>query len=77
MIFFGGRMLRAAVGELLRHYHRERNHQGLGNRLKGPGAQFDRSQSGIECHQRLGDMLRSGIWDNGCSDVAATIVSPP
>ena len=33
MIFFGERSLRKAVHEFMVHYHSERNHQGLGNRL--------------------------------------------
>src|SRR4029450_247783 len=33
MIFIGQASLRRAVGEYIEHYHRERNHQGLGNRL--------------------------------------------
>jgi putative transposase len=33
LIFFGENPLRQAIRELVAHYHRERNHQGLGNRL--------------------------------------------
>jgi len=33
MIFVGQASLRRAVSEYVEHYHRERNHQGLGNRL--------------------------------------------
>src|SRR6516225_3542930 len=33
MIFIGQASLRRAVREYIEHYHRERNHQGLGNRL--------------------------------------------
>src|SRR5450755_1826077 len=33
MIFFGEESLRQAVHQFLEHYHGERNHQGLGNRL--------------------------------------------
>jgi transposase InsO family protein len=33
LILFGETMLRNAIREYLLHYHRERNHQGLGNRL--------------------------------------------
>ena len=36
LIFFGESMLRRAVGEFLAHYHGERNHQGMGNRLIDP-----------------------------------------
>lgn len=33
MILFGEGSLRKAIHEFIEHYHRERNHQGLGNRL--------------------------------------------
>ena len=33
MIFFSEKQLRFAVGQFVEHYHRERNHQGMGNRL--------------------------------------------
>ena len=33
MIFIGEASLRRAVHEFMAHYHAERNHQGLGNRL--------------------------------------------
>ena len=33
MILFGEASLRNAIREFLEHYHWERNHQGLGNRL--------------------------------------------
>jgi putative transposase len=36
MIFFGEKSLRRAVNTYLIHYHRERNHQGLGNKLIHP-----------------------------------------
>jgi hypothetical protein len=32
MIFIGQASLRRAVAEYENHYHRERNHQGLGNK---------------------------------------------
>ncbi len=33
VVVFGERHLRLLVREYIEHYHRERNHQGLGNRL--------------------------------------------
>ena len=36
MIFFRETSLRNAIREYLEHYHRERNHQGLGNQLLEP-----------------------------------------
>jgi hypothetical protein len=35
LILFGESSLRTAVGEFIEHYHHERNHQGLENRLVG------------------------------------------
>ena len=37
MIFFGERSLRKATREYAAHYHRERNHRGIDNRLIEPG----------------------------------------
>ncbi len=34
LILFGEGSLRKALHEFVEHYHRERNHQGLGNRLR-------------------------------------------
>lgn len=33
MIFFGGKHLRCTIHEYVQHYHAERNHQGIDNRL--------------------------------------------
>jgi hypothetical protein len=38
--------------------HRERNHQGLGNRLIEPGPEVGRRNGRIDCHERLGGLLR-------------------
>jgi hypothetical protein len=38
LILFGERRLIRAIYEFVAHYHRERNHQGFGNRLIAPGA---------------------------------------
>ncbi len=37
VIFFGDVSPRKAAGQFVEHYHQERNHQGLGNRLIEPG----------------------------------------
>jgi hypothetical protein len=59
MIFFGENSLRNAVSEFLAHYHRERNHQGLGNRLIQPGPEVACNQGNVECRApRLGGLLR-------------------
>lgn len=50
-------MLRRAVHEYMEHYHRERNHQGLGNRLIVP-LRDPRSRSELVGRRgRLGGML--------------------
>ena len=36
VIFFGERSLREAAASFLDHFHREKNHQGIGNRLITP-----------------------------------------
>src|SRR6185295_17515887 len=43
MIFFGENSLRNSIGQFLQHYHGERNHQGLKNRLLVPGAEIGRT----------------------------------
>ena len=58
MIFFGQNSLPNAVHEFLVHYHRERNHQGLENKLIDPGDAVGELQGKIECRERLGGMLR-------------------
>ena len=39
------------------HYHGERNHQGLGNRLLQPAADIEKRHDAIKRRQRLGGML--------------------
>ena len=58
MVFFGERSLYAAVVAFLAHYHAERNHQALGNRLIDPGEEVGRATGEIACRERLGGILR-------------------
>jgi hypothetical protein len=58
MIFFGEHSLRQAIGNFLQHFHRERNHQGLGNRLLEPGIEVGRDTGAVACRERLGGLLR-------------------
>ena len=58
MIFFGEGAVRNAVNEFLKHYHHERNHQGLGNTIIEPGEEVGRIDGKIECRQRLGGLLK-------------------
>jgi putative transposase len=57
LILFGEGSLRKAITEFVVHYHRERNHQGLGNRLIMPEQPGIGSTGAIQCRQRLGGML--------------------
>ena len=57
LILFGEGSLRKAVHEFVAHYHKERPHQGLGNRLLHPEPSHLGSVGAIRRHQRLGGML--------------------
>ena len=57
MIFFGEDSLRQAIHEFVIHYHRERNHQGLENRLITPMEKTFDPAATIERRQRLGGLL--------------------
>lgn len=54
----GERHLRWALSEYVAHYHRERNHQGLGGRLIEPGPATGRRRGRVVGHSRLGGLLR-------------------
>jgi putative transposase len=56
MIFVGQASLRHAVAEYLSHYHAERNHQGLENRLIVPTA-IQVNDGAVHRHTRLGGTL--------------------
>jgi putative transposase len=56
LIPFGERHFRRAVAEFVDHYHRERNHQGLGNELI-EGQAGDARVGRIRRRQRLGGLL--------------------
>jgi hypothetical protein len=58
MIFFGEGSLRRALREFSEHFHRERNHQGLDNRLIDPSDEVGRTKGVVECRNRLGGTLR-------------------
>lgn len=58
MIFFGENSLRKAIKVFLVHYHEERNHQGLENKLIEPGDEVGRVAGKVACRERLGGMLR-------------------
>ena len=57
LIVFGERRLRHVLEQYVAHYHRERNHQGLGNELIAPqSGQNDGTE--VCCRERLGRLLR-------------------
>jgi putative transposase len=57
MILIGEPSLRRAVGQFCEHYHRERNHQGLENKIIEP--EFGSAAEGeVNCRERLGGLLR-------------------
>ena len=57
MILIGEGSLRRAVGQFCGHYHHERNHQGLGNKIIEP--EFGSVGEGeVNRRERLGGLLR-------------------
>ena len=57
LIFFGEGALRKAIHEYVAHYHAERNHQGLGNRIISPREGHLSATGPIQKQERLGGML--------------------
>ena len=57
MIFIRQASLRRAVAEYMDHYHGERNHQGLENRLVHTPAVVAANEGAIYRHARLGGTL--------------------
>ena len=58
MILFGEKSLRKAIQEFISHYHAERNHQGLNDKLIEPENEIGHIKGQIESRERLGGMLR-------------------
>ena len=52
------RHLRRIISEFVTHYHEERPHQGLDNRLIAPLPQVANSDGSIKCRERLGGVLK-------------------
>jgi putative transposase len=57
LIPFGECSLRTAVQNFVDHYHRERNHQGLDNRLIQPEQQHLANTGTVQRQERLGGLL--------------------
>ena len=58
LILVGEASLRRAVREFADHYHHERNHQGLGNKLIEPLEELTNLEGAIVCRERLGGLLK-------------------
>ena len=58
MVFFGRNSLENAVREYVKHYHAERNHQGVGNEVIELSEDAASCDGRIECRKRLGGMLK-------------------
>ena len=58
MIFFGGRHLRCVIDEYVQHYHTERNHQGIGNRLIEGRDEGVENTGPVVARTRVGGMLK-------------------
>jgi hypothetical protein len=57
MILFGEGALRTATSQFVSHYLKERNHQGLANRVINPEPCCGRKTGAVERRQRLGGLL--------------------
>ena len=62
MIFIGQASLRRAISEYIAHYHTERNHQGLENRLIRPDLGRVENDGIVHRRPRLGGMLNYYHW---------------
>lgn len=59
IIPLGEKHLRHPVDEYVAHYHGERNHQGMGNRLLQPPFPLEEAEPGaVACRERLGGLLK-------------------
>ena len=58
-ILFGEGSLRRALKNFCEHYHGERNHQGMANKLLFPRPELQKGiQGGVRCQERLGGLLK-------------------
>ena len=60
LILVGKRSLRNVVHEFVEHYHHERNHQGMSNRLLFPVERTARGDGRIACRARLARLTEVG-----------------
>ena len=57
LMLFGEGSVRRAASEFTLHYHRERNHQGLDNKIVCPDPTLARATGPIRRRERLGGLL--------------------
>jgi hypothetical protein len=57
LILFGEDSLRRAVEEFVIHYHRERPHQSLENKIITPDFEKPMTEGKLQCRSRLGGLL--------------------
>jgi hypothetical protein len=58
LVLIGQSSLHRATSEFVAHYHGERNHQGLGNKIIRPEFAEFPAEGAINCRKRLGGLLR-------------------
>jgi transposase InsO family protein len=58
LVPLGESHLRLVIAEYIRHYHLERNHQGLANALVDGRAQSAAENGVVACSERLGGLLK-------------------
>ena len=58
LVPLGESQLRLAIAEYMRHYHLERNHQGLENALIYGSTQAVAENGAVACRERLGGLLK-------------------
>jgi len=58
VIPFSEEALWGVIKHLGDHYHEERKHQGLGNRLLFPRTEVPQSGGSVKCKERLGGVLK-------------------
>ena len=58
VIFLGEASLRRALIEFGEHFHHERNHQGLKNRIIDAGDEVGHKDGEVICRPRLGGLVR-------------------
>lgn len=57
LVLFGERSVKTAIREFVEHYHEERNHQGLENKLIAPAAGVGENAGAVQRRERLGGLL--------------------